>query len=122
MIKTNTETIARLVSDLIDFTSTALGSAIPLTRSSFDLEKLCGKVLEGFRFSHPQRTLRLHLDGDLTGDWDAARLQQVVSNLVSNAFQHGLGEGPVDLSVVSEGATVVLSVHNEGPPIPLRYC
>lgn len=118
MIKTNTETITRLISDLMDFASTAVGSAMPLTRGPVDLEKLCNKVLEGFRFSHPQRTLRSHLDGDLTGDWDADRLQQLVSNLVGNAFQHGLTEGPVDLSVDSEESTVVLRVHNEGPPIP----
>ena len=118
MIKTNTETITRLISDLLDFASTGLGSAIPLTRGPVDLEKLCCKVFEGFRFSYPQRTLRLHLDGDLTGDFDAARLQQVVSNLMGNALQHGSPDGPIDLSVASEGSTVVLIVHNEGPPIP----
>lgn len=118
MIKTNTETITRLISDLIDFASIGLGSAMPLTRGPVALEKLCCKVLEEYRFSYPQRTLRSHLNGDLTGDWDAARLQQVISNLMGNALQHGSKEGPIDLSVTSEGATVVLSVHNEGPPIP----
>jgi hypothetical protein len=118
MIGTNTETITRLISDLIDFAATGLGSAMPLTRSSFDLEKLGRKVFEEFRFAYPQRTLCFHPDGDLTGDWDAARLQQVVSNLMGNALQHGSAEGPVELSIASEGPTVVLSVHNEGPPIP----
>lgn len=118
MIKTNTETITRLISDLIDFASTGLGSAMPLTRGPVDLEKLCCDVFEGFCFSYPQRTLRFHSDGDLAGDWDAARLQQVVSNLMRNALQHGSPEGPVDLSVASEESTVVLSVCNEGPPIP----
>lgn len=118
MIKTNTEMITRLISDLIDFASTGLGRAMPLTRGPVDLETLCCNVFEGFCFAYPQRTLRFNPDGDLTGDWDAARLQQVVSNLMSNALQHGSPEGPVDLSVASDGSTVVLSVHNEGPPIP----
>jgi len=118
MIGTNTETITRLISDLIDFASTGLGSAMPLTRSSFDLEKLGRKVFEDFRFAYPQRPLRFHPDGDLTGSWDAARLQQVISNLMGNALQHGSAEGSVELSIASEGPTVVLSVHNEGPPIP----
>jgi signal transduction histidine kinase len=118
MIESNTETITRLISDLIDFASTGLGSAMPLTRSPVDLEKLGRKVFEEFCFAYPQRTLRFHSDGDLTGDWDAARLQQAISNLMGNALQHGSAEGPVELSIASEESAVVLSVHNEGPPIP----
>lgn len=118
IIETNTDTLTRLISDLIDFASTGMGSAMPLTLGLVDLEKLCCNVFEEFCFAHPQRTLRFHPDGDLIGNWDAARLRQVVSNLMGNALQHGSTEGPVKLSVTSDRSTVVLSVHNEGPPIP----
>ena len=118
LIETNTEAITRLIRDLIDFASTGLGSAMPLTHSAVDLEKLCREVFDGFCLAYPQIKLRFHPDDNLTGDWDAARLRQVVSNLMGNALQHGAPEGPVDLSVTSAGSTVVLSVHNEGPPIP----
>ncbi len=118
MIETNAEAISRLVSDLIDFASTGVGSAIPLTRGPVDLEKLCREVLDGFRAGHPQRTLRIRAQGDLVGEWDAARLRQVVSNLLGNALQHGSEQGAIELSVSAEGSNVVLSVHNEGAPIP----
>ncbi|MBD1875872.1 HAMP domain-containing histidine kinase [Nodosilinea sp. FACHB-131] len=118
IIEKNTEVVTRLISDLIDFASTGIGSAMPLTRDAVDLEKLCRNVFEGFCLTYPQRTLHFHPAGDLTGNWDAARLRQVVSNLMGNAVQHGSAEGPVELSVASDGSTVVLSVHNEGPPIP----
>lgn len=118
MIERNAETITRLTNDLIDFASTGLGSAMPLTPSPFDLEKLGRNVFEEFCFAYPQRTLRFHSDGDLTGEWDAARLRQVISNLVGNALQHGAPEGPVELAIASEASTVVLSVRNEGPPVP----
>ena len=118
-IETNTQAITRLVNDLIDFASTGLGSAMPLTRGPLDLEKLCREVVDAERIAHPGRTLRFHHDdGDFTGEWDAARLRQVASNLLGNALQHGSQEGPVELSLASEGSSdVVLKVHNEGPPI-----
>lgn len=118
MIEMNTEAITRLISDLIDFASTGQGSAMPLTRGPVDLEKLCHEVVDAYRTAHPGSTLRFHPDGDLTCDWDAARIRQVLSNLIGNALQHGSAQGPVELSVASEGSTVVLSVHNEGAPIP----
>ena len=118
MIERNTQTITQLTNDLIDFASTGLGSAIPLTRSLVDLEKLGRNVFEEFCFAYPQRTLRFHPDGDLMGEWDAARLRQVISNLMGNALQHGASEGAIELAIASEESTVVLSVHNEGSPIP----
>ncbi|HEY7163808.1 MAG TPA: HAMP domain-containing sensor histidine kinase [Candidatus Binatia bacterium] len=117
-IETQTEAMARLISDLIDFASAGLGSAMSLTRGPVDLEKLCREVLDGLRAGNPKRTLRFRPDGDLTGQWDAARLRQVVSNLVGNALQHGSEDGPIELSAHSDGSTVVFSVHNEGAPIP----
>ncbi len=118
MIGRQSEVMAKLVTDMIDFTSTWLGGDMPLYCEPVDLQILCSEVVDGFRVTHPQRTLNFNPHGDLTGNWDAARLRQVVSNLLSNALQHGSPEEPVELSVVSEGATVVLSVHNEGVPIP----
>ena len=118
MIERNTQTITQLTNDLIDFASTGLGSAIPLTRCLADLEKLGRNVFEEFCFAYPQRTLRFHPDGDLMGEWDAARLRQVISNLMGNALQHGASEGAIELAIASEESTVVLSVHNEGSPIP----
>lgn len=118
MISKEADAMAQLIGDLIDFSSTWLGNAMPLNRGPVDLQELCREVVDRFRATHPQHTLHFHPRGDLTGNWDAARLRQVVSNLLGNALQHGSPEGPVELSAASEGSTVVLSVHNEGEPVP----
>ncbi|MEP7134158.1 MAG: HAMP domain-containing sensor histidine kinase [Chloroflexota bacterium] len=118
MIGTESEAMIKLTRDMIDFSSTWLGSAMPLNYEPVDLQILCREVVDEFRATHPQRTLHFNPRGDLTGNWDAARIRQVVSNLLGNALKHGSPKGPVELSAALEGLTVVLSVHNEGAPIP----
>ena len=128
MINRSTDEMMRLISDLIDFSSSGLGSAMPLHREPVDLHVLCGEVVDSFRTIHPGRTLSLHSEGDVDGVWDAGRIRQVVSNLLGNAIQHGSPDSPITLSLTpgrlpSAGATpgasmVVLSVHNNGAAIP----
>jgi signal transduction histidine kinase len=123
LIETSTEASIRLVNDLIDFSLGAMGGAMHLERRPVNLNQLCQEVIAGYRASHPGRTLRFHSDGEVTGVWDAARIRQVVSNLLDNALQHGSPTGPIDLSLAVEGSTpdkstVVMRVHNEGKPIP----
>ena len=117
MIGTESKAMAKLISDMIDFASTLLGSVMPLNCEPVDLQMLCREVVDEFSASHPQRTLHFNPRGDLTGNWDAARIRQIISNLLGNALQHGSPNGPVELSAASEESTVVLSVHNEGAPI-----
>lgn len=117
-IAASVNAMAGMINDLLDFTSTGLGAEMPLSPAAMDLKNLCLEVVEEMRAAHPTRTLRFQPHGDdLTGQWDAARLRQVVSNLLGNAFQHG-GSGPVDLTVSAEGAEMHVTIRNEGAPIP----
>ena len=118
-ISASVHAMAAMINDLLDFTGTGLGSAMPLSPTPTDLKALCQEVVDEMRTAHPTRTLRFQPHGDdLTGEWDAARLRQVVSNLLGNALQHGGGTGPVEVTVSAEGADVGIAVRNEGPPIP----
>jgi signal transduction histidine kinase len=117
-ISSSANAMARMVSDLLDFTGAGLGAPMPVSPAPMDLERVCRQVIDEMRTAYPARTLNFRPDGDLTGEWDAARLRQLVSNLLGNAVQHGDADGPVDLSVAAQGADVVLSVRNGGRPIP----
>jgi signal transduction histidine kinase len=105
-----------MIHDLLDFTRTRLGGGMPVSATRTDLQDLCRDVLDEFRATHPHRPLRLESFGDTSGEWDAARLRQVVSNLVANAIQYG-GDAPVEVFARVEESDVLFAVRNKGPPI-----
>jgi signal transduction histidine kinase len=49
--------------------------------------------------------------------WDADRLAQLVSNLLSNSVHYSPPDSPVRIETHGEGREVVLTVHNAGAPI-----
>jgi len=110
-----------MIADLLDLTRSRLGGGIPINPAPADLGDICAQALVEVRLIHPDRTLDYHASGDLRGAWDAARLVQVVTNLVINALEHG-GGTPVTVTVSGRGDIVVLSVHNFGTPIPRDVC
>ena len=67
---------------------------------------------------NPERNIVVAQRGDLRGQWDTDRMAEVVSNLVSNAIQHGAAGSPVDISLTGDDQEVVLAVKNQGEPIP----
>jgi signal transduction histidine kinase len=113
------DAITELVNDLVDFASSALGAGMPLSPAPADLHLVCDAVIREASAAHPGRSIRLNVRGDLAGTWDIHRLRQMVSNLVGNALQHGSPGGTVDLVVDGTNpAAVVITVHNDGDPIP----
>ena len=110
--------MAGLISDLLDFSASGLGIQMPLSRRTMELQSLCQEVVEEMRAAHPTHKVLFEPNGQITGEWDGARLRQVISNLLGNALQHGAQSGPIELSLSGEDSEVRLAVHNEGPPIP----
>jgi signal transduction histidine kinase len=75
----------------------------------------CTEKLSG-RIAACGCSLELHLEEPMVGDWDREKLQQVVSNLVTNAVDAGRGE-PVDVSLREEGVAAVLSLRHRGSEV-----
>jgi len=110
-----------LIGDLLDFTRARLGAGIPLTRSDVDLAAECRKTVDEIAAFHPGCNVSFQATGDLRGRWDSARIAQALSNLLGNAIQHGAKHRPIGVTLRGEAERVVLSVHNEGRPIPKRH-
>ncbi|MFP2931256.1 PAS domain S-box protein [Pyxidicoccus sp. 3LG] len=112
------ERASRMIRDLLDFTQARLGGGIALERGASDLHVVLRNVMEDMRVTHAGRELRLELSGDGRGAWDADRMAQVMTNLLSNALTYGPADLPVTVTARGTDAEWVLSIHNGGEPIP----
>lgn len=110
--------MGQMIKDLFAFTSGGLGVAMPISPGRMDLGPLCLAVVEEIRAVNPGREVECVCEGDLTGEWDGARLRQLISNLLANAVQHGETGGRIEVRVAGEDAEVVLRVRNGGAVIP----
>ena len=61
--------------------------------------------------------VELTIDGQVEGLGIPLRLEQIVSNLLANAFKYGTGR-PVHVRVERDGSTARLTVRDEGIGIP----
>jgi len=119
-ILSSAERMERMIADLLDLTRSRLGGGIPIERRSVDLRGVCHRVLDEMEATHPEVEFRLIVTGNTWGDFDPDRIAQVLSNLVGNAISYGTPGGPVSICLreAEDPRTLLLSVHNEGPPIP----
>jgi signal transduction histidine kinase len=107
-----------LINDLLEYTRSRLGRGIPIERAACDLRHACEEAFDAAKAGEPEQKFVKHLSGDLQIKADCSRLRQVLSNLLSNAVQHGDRRAPVSLSARGEKDAIVLTVTNSGRPIP----
>jgi len=115
----STSRITTIVHDLLDVTRARFGSGLPVMRSHMDMGFVSRQLVDELRIAYPKRNITLEVLGDLKGEWDKARIGQVFSNLIGNAIQYSFKDSSIDVVVKGTLREVMISVHNEGVPIPL---
>jgi PAS domain S-box-containing protein len=106
--------LAVLVGELLDVSRITAGK-LELSRRTIDLAALARDVAGRFG-DEAQKVgspIEVHADGRVQGQWDPLRLEQVLTNLVSNALKFG-GGSPVDVTVGRAGANARLAVRDRG--------
>ena len=111
--------LTRLVDDLLDVTRISRGK-VQLVRVRTDLEEVVRRTVEDHRSMFVKREVSLELrepHGAAYVDGDAARLSQVVANLLLNAAKFTDPGGHVVVSVEREGPHALVRVKDDGAGI-----
>ncbi len=106
----------KLLDDLGDFSRVRLGGFAQIHRVDCDLQVLCRNLANELRLT--KLDIEVTASGDTRASVDPLRIEQLVSNLVANAVQHGSADGKVTIRVVGTMDHVKVAVHNQGEPIP----
>jgi PAS domain S-box-containing protein len=106
--------LSELVEHLLDATHLSAGQP-RLEQEEVDLAALVRDVTASFQPQAERAGSPLLLEGEgpLVGHWDRLRLEQVVSNLLSNALKYGAGH-PVTLRTERTSASARLLVRDQG--------
>jgi signal transduction histidine kinase len=104
----------RLIQHVLDFALSRVKGGIPVTRSEIDLADLARQLIAELDPAVSSR-VELEVTGDSSGSLDPDRMNQVLSNLVGNALEHGSEGARVRLVIEGRDAgKLQLGVQNEG--------
>ncbi len=114
------ERIHQIVDLLLDFTRARIGGGIPLSPRAGDLNEVCRAAVDEVCAAHPERVFECHLSSEaLPGEWDSARLAQVVANLLDNAVKYSPAGSSIRVTTSRHGGdSAAIEILNQGPPIP----
>jgi signal transduction histidine kinase/CheY-like chemotaxis protein len=110
--------LGRLVTNLLDV-SRISAYRLELELSDTDLVATVREVVDQFgpELVRAGCVLSLQTPSQLRGRWDASRLGQVLTNLLSNACKYGARK-PIEVSLASEGDRARLTVRDHGIGLP----
>jgi two-component system sensor histidine kinase BaeS len=107
-----------------DLRTLALADAgqIELVRTPTDLSALVGRVVERFQPQALNQQVRLSITPPVTPLpevlLDPTRLEQILTNLLSNALRYTPAFGQVEIAIASTPKTALVRVHDSGLGIP----
>ena len=111
--------ISTLVDRLLDVARVRAGT-FDLYRESFDLAGLIREVTARFITEYPNISISQELESNIEGKWDRTRIDQAVTNLISNAIKYGM-QKPVVVSAAVAGNQAVISVRDHGAGISPQH-
>lgn len=109
-----TKKLAQLINELLNVSVVSTGR-LELDKEEVVLATIVKDVIDRFKIQITQGKYKvtLRLDEHIKGWFDKIRIEQIVSNLVSNAIKYGNGK-PISISLKKESNQAVLKVKDQG--------
>ena len=117
---TSSQRLEHLVNDLLDISRVQHGR-LELEPERGDFTALVERVLTRFEedpLRKAEHAIVFDSPGPVPGCWDMERMDQVVTNLISNALKYSPHGGEVHITMRCEGESMRLEVSDQGIGIP----
>ena len=108
------KSLIRLIEDMLDVSRIRTGK-LSIRPTHFDLAALARGLVQNFapQIEAAEASVSLDAEQPVMGDWDEFRIEQVISNLLTNALRYG-AKSPISLKVYSENGEARVEVRDSG--------
>ena len=109
-----------IIKDL-DLITQLESSTLKLKVASFDILKLTEEIIEDLEISASKRNIKIifnkNYDKQILVEADKNRIEQVITNLVSNSINYGSEKGTTEISFESNVEKIIVKVNDNGEGI-----
>ncbi|EZP33573.1 hybrid sensor histidine kinase/response regulator [Pseudomonas sp. RIT288] len=108
------KSLIRLIEDMLDVSRIRTGK-LSIRPNRFDLSQLVANLLQNFaqQIEAAETEVSFTAPEPVEGHWDEFRIEQVVSNLLTNALRYG-GRSPIQVRVYRAGDEARVEVQDRG--------
>jgi ligand-binding sensor domain-containing protein/signal transduction histidine kinase/CheY-like chemotaxis protein len=121
-IKSNTDRLLRLISELLDFRKIESGNMRVMV-SEHNLVSFCKEIFESFKVFASQKHINYTFNSEkevIPAYFDSTQLEKVFYNILSNAFKYTAEGGAISFHINDEGERIHISITDNGIGIPVE--
>ena len=119
IIKSSSETLLSIISDLLDAQKLELGQ-LRITKKITSIKEGISKAIESIKLEAEKNNIEIILKGeDIQIEHDSDRIGQVISNLIKNSIiAIKPNEGKIEINIENNPSDVTISIKDNGTGIP----
>ncbi len=120
IIKNNTEMMGRLINELLDFSRL---SKKDIRKSSIDMNKLVQSIIEDEPIYKDNQKIDYNISNLLPAEGDPTMINQVLTNLISNAIKYSSTKEESKISITSETMddNIIYKISDNGVGFEMKY-